>query len=62
MTLFTFVKISCIAVVAIYLLSVNLFQKNSKRTGQRPEPSRYSFFPKENDGLSDEEFQKNTDS
>lgn len=58
MTLFTFVKISCVVVVAIYLLSVNLFQKNSKRTEQRPEPSRYTFFPKEKNGLSDEEFQK----
>ncbi|MDF7821851.1 hypothetical protein P1X15_29820 [Runella sp. MFBS21] len=58
MTLLTFVKIACVVVTGIYLLSVNLFQKSSKKTGARPEPSRYTFFPKEKNGLSDEEFQK----
>lgn len=62
MTLLTFVKIACVAVVGIYLLSVNLFQKNSQRTGQRPEPGKFSFFPKKNDGLSDEEFQQKVES
>ncbi|AEI52124.1 hypothetical protein Runsl_5827 (plasmid) [Runella slithyformis DSM 19594] len=62
MTLLTFIKISCAAIAGIYLISVNMFQGNNKRTGQRPEPNSFTFFPKKNDGLSEEEFKRNVES
>jgi hypothetical protein len=58
MTLFTFIQIACVTVFLIYFLSVNLFQKDRKKTPGRPEAGKFSFFEKKNKGMTEEEIRK----
>ena len=58
MTLFTFIQIACIIVFIIYLLSINLFQNDRKKTPGRPEAGKFSFFEKKNNGMTEEEIKK----
>lgn len=51
MTLLFFIKSSCIAIVALYLVSVNMFKTNKRGSGVRPAPKPFSFYPKKENGL-----------
>ncbi len=58
MTFLTFLQISCAAVFAIYVVSVNLFKGADKSAGGRPEPGPFTFFPKKRQGLKKHELQR----
>lgn len=58
MTLFTFIQIACIVVFIIYFFSVNLFRKKQSKTAGRPSTSKFSFFEKKNNGMTEEEIKK----
>lgn len=59
MTFLSFIKFACAAIFVTYLIAINQFKKEDKRSaGDRPRPEDYTFFPRKGRGLEKKELQQ----